>query len=101
MCSSHSMEPLVMCSYQEECIHWVLLQTYKIIMRILFKLNIVFVAAATLLLSCKKSYLDTPATDRIPEEQALTTTDGCWNLLNGVHRILYASHLGRQDMVGQ
>ena len=51
--------------------------------------------------ACSKSYLDTEATDRIAEDQALTTTDGCWKLLNGVHRILYSSHLGRQDMVGQ
>ena len=58
-------------------------------------------AALITLASCSKSYLDTPATDRIPEEEALTTTDGCWKLLNGVHRIIYSSHLGRQDMVGQ
>ena len=51
--------------------------------------------------ACKKSYLDTPATDRIAEEQAINTTDGCWKLLNGVHRIMYSSHMGRQDMVGQ
>jgi starch-binding outer membrane protein, SusD/RagB family len=67
-----------------------------------FKINILFILAALVLLaSCKKSYLDTQATDRIPEDEALTTTDGCWKLLNGVHRILYSSHLGRQDLVGQ
>jgi len=67
-----------------------------------FKINILFlIAVVAILASCKKSYLDTPATDRIPEEEALTTTDGCWKLLNGVHRILYSSHLGRQDLVGQ
>src|ERR1700750_880436 len=60
-----------------------------------------FILSAGLLVSCKKSYLDTPATDRIPEEVALTTTDGCWKLLNGVHRILYSTQLGRQDAVGQ
>ena len=59
------------------------------------------VAALSLLTACSKSYLDTPATDRIAEDQALTTTDGCWKLLNGVHRILYSAHMGRQDMVGQ
>src|SRR6185436_16683720 len=58
-------------------------------------------AALSLLTACSKSYLDTTATDRIPEELALTTTDGCYKLLNGVHRILYSSHMGRQDMVGQ
>ncbi len=57
--------------------------------------------ALSLLAACNKSYLDTTATDRIPEEIALATTDGCWKLLNGVHRILYSSHMGRQDMVGQ
>ena len=70
-------------------------------MRIIFKISVLIIAAASLLASCGKSYLDTPATDRIAEEQALTTTDGCWKLLNGVHRILYSSHLGRQDLVGQ
>jgi len=70
-------------------------------MRNLFKIFFLLIAAAGLLASCKKDYLETPATDRIAEEQALTTTDGCWKLLNGVHRILYSSHLGRQDMVGQ
>ncbi len=70
-------------------------------MRIIFKINILLIAAVSLLAACGKSYLDTPATDRIAEEQALTTTDGCWKLLNGVHRILYSSHLGRQDLVGQ
>ena len=70
-------------------------------MRIIFKIGVLLVAAVSLLASCSKSYLDTPATDRIAEEQALTTTDGCWKLLNGVHRILYSSHLGRQDLVGQ
>jgi len=67
-----------------------------------FKINILFlIITASVLVCCRKSYLDTPATDRIPEGEALTTTDGCWKLLNGVHRILYSSHLGRQDMVGQ
>jgi hypothetical protein len=71
-------------------------------MRNRFKINILlFIATVGLLVSCKKSYLDTQTTDRIPENQALTTTDGCWKLLNGVHRILYSSQLGRQDMVGQ
>jgi starch-binding outer membrane protein, SusD/RagB family len=70
-------------------------------MRIIFKINILLIAAICLLASCRKSYLETPATDRIAEEQALTTTDGCWKLLNGVHRIMYSSHLGRQDAVGQ
>lgn len=60
-----------------------------------------FSALLFLLASCKKSYLDTPATDRIAEDEAITTTDGCWKLLNGVHRIMYSSHMGRQDMVGQ
>ena len=70
-------------------------------MRIILKISVLLIAAVSLLASCGKSYLDTPATDRIAEEQALTTTDGCWKLLNGVHRILYSSHLGRQDLVGQ
>jgi starch-binding outer membrane protein, SusD/RagB family len=71
-------------------------------MRIISKTNILFLlVAASLLVSCSKSYLETPATDRIAEEEALTTTDGCWKLLNGVHRIMYSSHLGRQDLVGQ
>jgi hypothetical protein len=71
-------------------------------MQTINKISIVVVlAAVTLFTACKKSYLDTPATDRIAEDQALTTTDGCWKLLNGVHRIMYSSHLGRQDMVGQ
>jgi len=62
---------------------------------------ILFVAVLGLLTACRKSYLETPATDRIAEEEALATTDGCWKLLNGVHRILYSSQLGRQDKVGQ
>lgn len=70
-------------------------------MRIILKISVLLIAAVSVLASCSKSYLDTPATDRIAEEQALTTTDGCWKLLNGVHRILYSSHLGRQDLVGQ
>jgi len=71
-------------------------------MRTINKLTIVLsVAVIGLFSSCSKSYLDTPATDRIAEDQALTTTDGCWKLLNGVHRIMYSSHMGRQDMVGQ
>ena len=71
-------------------------------MRIINRINILFCAAAiSVLVSCGKSYLDTPATDRIPEDQALTTTDGCMKLLNGMHRIMYSSHMGRQDMVGQ
>lgn len=70
-------------------------------MRIKFKNNILLLLTICVLGSCSKSYLDTTATDRIPEDQALTTTDGCWKLLNGVHRILYSSQLGRQDMVGQ
>jgi starch-binding outer membrane protein, SusD/RagB family len=70
-------------------------------MRNILKFNILLAAVLSLLVSCKKTYLDTPATDRIAEEQALATTDGCWKLLNGVHRILYSSHLGRQDLVGQ
>ncbi len=64
-------------------------------------INIILCVAVLSLVSCSKSYLDTSATDRIAEEEALTTTDGCWKLLNGVHRIMYSSHLGRQDMVGQ
>jgi len=60
-----------------------------------------FVLAVGSLTGCKKDYLNTVATDRIAENEALTTTDGCWKLLNGVHRILYSSHMGRQDMVGQ
>lgn len=71
-------------------------------MRLNNRFHIIFCAAAiSLLISCSKSYLDTPATDRIAEEEALTTTAGCWKLLNGVHRIMYSSHMGRQDMVGQ
>ena len=71
-------------------------------MRTIKNINILLIfAALSLLTACSKSYLDTPATDRIAEDQALTTTDGCWKLLNGVHRILYSSHMGRQDMVGQ
>ena len=71
-------------------------------MRIINRINIVFCAAAiSLLVSCSKDYLETPATDRIAEDLALATTDGCWKLLNGVHRIMYSSHMGRQDMVGQ
>jgi hypothetical protein len=70
-------------------------------MRITLKKNIFLLLAICALVSCKKSYLDTVATDRIPDNQALTTTDGCWKLLNGVHRILYSAQLGRQDMVGQ
>ncbi|MBO9203914.1 MULTISPECIES: RagB/SusD family nutrient uptake outer membrane protein [Niastella] len=60
-----------------------------------------FIAVFGLLASCSKSYLETKATDRIPEDEALTTTAGCWKLLNGVHRIMYSSQLGRQDLVGQ
>jgi hypothetical protein len=71
-------------------------------MRIIKNRNILLILVVlSLLTACSKSYLDTPATDRIPEDQALTTTDGCWKLLNGIHRILYSSHMGRQDMVGQ
>ena len=71
-------------------------------MRIINRISIIFCAATiSLLVSCGKSYLDTPATDRIPEDQALATTDGCMKLLNGVHRIMYSAHMGRQDMVGQ
>jgi len=71
-------------------------------MRIINKINILlFAASISLLVSCGKDYLETPATDRIAEDQALATTDGCWKLLNGVHRIMYSSHMGRQDMVGQ
>jgi hypothetical protein len=71
-------------------------------MRTLKNLHIILLLSTlSLLTACSKSYLETPATDRIPEDQALTTTDGCWKLLNGVHRIMYSSHLGRQDMVGQ
>lgn len=62
---------------------------------------LLFVAAFGLLTACSKSYLDTKATDRIAEDVALTTTDGCWKLLNGVHRILYSGQMGRQDKVGQ
>jgi hypothetical protein len=58
-------------------------------------------AAVFLLASCGKSYLQTDPTDRVPTNQALATTTGCWDLLNGVHRILYSAQLGRQDMVGQ
>ena len=66
------------------------------------RINILFcLSVITLMISCKKSYLDTQATDRIAEDQALTTTDGCWKLLNGVDSIMYSSHMGRQDMVGQ
>jgi len=66
------------------------------------KINILFCfTAICFLASCKKSYLETKATDRVAENEALTTTDGCWKLLNGVHRILYSGHMGRQDMVGQ
>src|SRR6476620_9675685 len=65
-------------------------------------IQIIFLSAfICLVASCRKSYLDTPATDRISEDEALKTTDGCWKLLNGVHRIMYSSHLGRQDLVGQ
>ena len=71
-------------------------------MQNIFKTHLLFLlVATTLLVSCSKSYLETPATDRIPEAEALTTTDGCWKLLNGVHRIMYSSHLERQDLVGQ
>jgi hypothetical protein len=70
-------------------------------MRIINKINLFLCVAVLSLVSCGKSYLDTPATDRIAEDQALTTTDGCWKLLNGVHRTMYSSHMGRQDMVGQ
>ncbi len=62
---------------------------------------VLYIAALSFLFSCSKSYLETPATDRIAEDEALTTTAGCMKLLNGVHRLLYSSHLGRQDMVGQ
>ncbi|AEW00025.1 hypothetical protein A4D02_29190 [Niastella koreensis] len=62
---------------------------------------ILFVAAFGMLTACSKKYLDTKATDRIAEDVALTTTDGCWKLLNGVHRILYSGQMGRQDKVGQ
>src|SRR5215472_5667379 len=64
----------------------------------------VFSCLATLvvlLAACSKSYLQTDPTDRVPTSEALTTTTGCWDLLNGVHRILYSTQLGRQDMVGQ
>ena len=71
-------------------------------MRIINRINLLLCAAAiSLLVSCSKDYLDTPATDRIAEEQALATTGGCLKLLNGMHRIMYSSHMGRQDMVGQ
>jgi starch-binding outer membrane protein, SusD/RagB family len=71
-------------------------------MRNINRVNIFLCAVAiSLLVSCSKDYLETPATDRISEDQALTTVDGCWKLLNGVHRIMYSSHMGRQDMVGQ
>jgi starch-binding outer membrane protein, SusD/RagB family len=62
---------------------------------------LLILSALSLLTACSKDYLETPATDRISEDLALATTDGCWKLLNGVHRILYSSHMGRQDMVGQ
>ena len=65
------------------------------------KKYILFITVVGLLGACSKSYLDTKATDRIAEDEALATTDGCWKLLNGVHRILYSSQMGRQDMVGQ
>lgn len=59
-------------------------------------------AALNLLVAaCGKSYLQTDPTDRVPTDEALATTDGCWKLLNGVHRILYSAQMGRQDMVGQ
>jgi len=58
-------------------------------------------AVSLLLAACGKSYLQTDPTDRVPTNQALTTTAGCWELLNGVHRILYSAQMGRQDMVGQ
>jgi hypothetical protein len=58
-------------------------------------------ALAILFAACSKSYLQTDPTDRVPTSVALTTTTGCWDLLNGVHRILYSAQLGRQDMVGQ
>ncbi|MCU7547891.1 RagB/SusD family nutrient uptake outer membrane protein [Chitinophagaceae bacterium LB-8] len=71
-------------------------------MRIINRINILIcVVAISMLVSCKKSYLETTATDRISEDIALKTTDGCWKLLNGIHRILYTSHMGRQDRVGQ
>jgi len=68
-----------------------------------YKLNffIFSIAFALLLTACSKSYLETTPTDRVPTDQALTNTDGCWKLLNGIHRILYTPQMGRQDMVGQ
>jgi len=68
-----------------------------------YKLNFLIfsVAFALLLTACSKSYLETTPTDRVPTDEALTTTDGCWKLLNGIHRILYTPQMGRQDMVGQ
>ncbi len=58
-------------------------------------------AMVFLFAACSKSYLETDPTDRVPTDEALTTTAGCWKLLNGVHRILYSEQMGRQDMVGQ
>lgn len=68
-----------------------------------YKINFLIysVAFALLLTACSKSYLNTTPTDRVPTDQALTTTDNCWKLLNGIHRILYTPQMGRQDMVGQ
>lgn len=57
-------------------------------------------ALVFLLAACGKSYLQTDPTDRVPTAEALTTTAGCWKLLNGVDRILYSAQMGRQDMVG-
>ena len=50
--------------------------------------------------SCKKDYLDTVPTDAVSSASAFTTTGNAMIALNGVHRLLYTQHYGRQDQGG-
>jgi starch-binding outer membrane protein, SusD/RagB family len=58
-------------------------------MKILNKFFIFLLAASTILVSCKKNFLETKPTDAVDAASALATVDNAKAALNGIHRTMF------------
>ncbi|WP_205501622.1 RagB/SusD family nutrient uptake outer membrane protein [Rufibacter psychrotolerans] len=61
----------------------------------------VFLIAGLLASSCSDDYLDTVPTSDVTEADVLSSTENAYSALNGIHRMMYTQHNGRQNQGGE
>ncbi len=68
--------------------------------RILYS-TLLIAAVSLFFASCSEDYLNTVPTDQVSAVSAFETTGNAMQALNGIHRMMYQQHNGRQDQAGE